>query len=245
MIANATKFHAIIINRCGRHKGTHKLKIAEAEIESEESVPLLGVDIYNKLNFNKHIGTLCKKSAGQLNAICRIKNVIGTEEIKILIQSFIYSNFNYCPIVWMLCSNNSMQKIERIQERATRLLYNDYTSNYDDLLHKAKNITMEVKRLRVLAIEVFKTLNNLNPPYMKEFFEKNGDTSNYPLNLKQQSHKFVTYGENSLRVLAPKIWNYLPDYFKLERSFSSFKKLIKTWTADFKCKCAMCTHLDK
>ena len=105
-------------------------------------------------------------------------------------------------------------------------------------------MTMEVKRLRILAIEVYKTLNNLNPPYMKELFEKNGAKSNYPLNLKMQSHKFVTYGENSVRVLAPQVWNALPEHFKLQRSFASFKKLIKTWTADFKCGCSMCSYLE-
>ena len=244
MIANASKFHAIIVNRCGRHTDTHVLNIAGEMIESEESVPLLGVEIDNKLNFGKHISSLCKKAAGQLNAICRIRNAIGGEETKILIQSFIFSNFNYCPIVWMLCSAESMRKIERIQERAYRLLHNDYTSSYDDLIHNLNDITMEVKRLRILATEVFKTLNNLNPPYMNEIFQKNGAKSNYPLDLKMQSHRFVTYGENSVRVLAPKVWNALPEYFKVHRSFESFKRLIKTWTADFKCGCSMCRHLD-
>ena len=244
MIANASKFHAIIVNRCGRHTGAHKLNIAGELIESEDSVPLLGVEIDNKLNFGKHIRNLCKKAAGQLNAICRIRNVIGREETKILIQSFIFSNFNYCPIVWMHCSTESMRKIERIQERAYRILHNDYTSTYDDLLHQINDTTMEVKRLRILAIEVFKTLNNLNPPYMKEIIEKNRENSNYPLNLKMQSHRFVTYGENSIRVTAPRVWNALPEYFKVQRSFESFKKLIKTWTADFKCGCSMCNYLD-
>ena len=31
---------------------------------------------------------------------------------------------------------------------------------------------MEVKRLRTLALEVFKTLNNVNPEHMKEIFHK-------------------------------------------------------------------------
>ena len=76
MVANPDKFHAIIINRCGRHKDFHKLHIAGEEITSEAFVRLLDIDIDYKLNFGKHIGALCKKAAGQLNAICRISRDI-------------------------------------------------------------------------------------------------------------------------------------------------------------------------
>ena len=50
------------------------------------------------------------------------------------------------------------------------MLTNDYNSDYKDLLEITKTSTMEVKRLRTLALEVFKTLNNLNPDFMKDIF---------------------------------------------------------------------------
>ena len=56
----------------------------------------------------------------------------------------------------------STNKIESIQKRAFRLLYNDYTSNYDSLLAKANKPSVEIKRYRILAMEIFKTLNDLN-----------------------------------------------------------------------------------
>ena len=77
--------------------------------------------------FYEHISKLCSKSAGQLNAICRIGHLIGLEERKILINSFIYANFNYCPLVWHFSSRKSINKIENIQKRALRFLLNDYS----------------------------------------------------------------------------------------------------------------------
>ena len=47
---------------------------------------------------------------------------------------------------------------------------NDYINDYKDLLEITKTSTMEIKRLRTLALEVFKTLNNLNPDFMKDIF---------------------------------------------------------------------------
>ena len=70
------------------------------EITTEKVVNLLGIDIDYKINFNKHIGILCKKAAGQLNAICRMNKYIGENEKLVLIQSFVQANFNYCPLVW-------------------------------------------------------------------------------------------------------------------------------------------------
>ena len=84
MSENPTKFQAIIINKCGRFSDLHKLKIDGKEITSEKFVKLLGIDIENKLNFETHIGKLCKKAVGQLNTIGRINRFIDCEERKIL-----------------------------------------------------------------------------------------------------------------------------------------------------------------
>ena len=63
-----------------------------------------------------------------------------------------------------------MKKLERIQERSFRLLLNDHESDYDQLLAKVKKPMLEIRRIKLLATEIFKTINNLNPSYMKEIF---------------------------------------------------------------------------
>ena len=50
------------------------------------------------------------------------------------------------------------------------MLYNDYTSTYDSLLAKPNKPSMETKRYRTLALEICKTLNDLNPTYMQDLF---------------------------------------------------------------------------
>ena len=60
------------------------------------------------------------------------------------------------------------KKIEKIQERALRILYNDFSSDFESILNQSGKSTMEVKRLRTLALEAFKTLNNMNPESIKE-----------------------------------------------------------------------------
>ena len=60
-----------------------------------------------------------KTAASQLNALKRLRSYILEEKTrKILIQSFVLSHFNYCPLVWYFTTAKQLQKIERIQERA-------------------------------------------------------------------------------------------------------------------------------
>ena len=89
-----------------------------------------------------------------------------------MLNSFVYSNFNYCPIVWHFCSAKLVEKMEKIQERDLRILYNDFFRDYESILNKCGKSTMEVNRLRTLALEFFKTLNNMNPEFMNEISYK-------------------------------------------------------------------------
>ena len=65
-----------------------------------------------------------------------------------------------------------MNKIERIQYRAIQFLYNDYDSDYNTLLKKSDKCSIEVRRLRTMASEIFKSLNDLNPSFMKIYLTK-------------------------------------------------------------------------
>ena len=119
------------------------------KINSESSVLLLELEIDSELNFIKHIFKLCNNSAGQLNAVNRFNRYLGFEKKKLLINSFIYSNFNYCLLVWRVCSKNSLNKIENVEKRALRFLLNHYECGYKTLLKKGDKYTMELRRLRI------------------------------------------------------------------------------------------------
>ena len=189
MIVDPDKFQAIAIKRSNKMKYSYSLNINQEVINSENCVKLLGVEIDNKLSFEKHISTLVKKASNQLNVISRIQKFMGFKEKEILLNSFVYSNFNYCPLVWHFCSAKSVKKIEKIQERALRILYSNFFSDF------------EVKRLRTLAMEVFKTLNNMNSEYMKEIFHKTAFTTYRHLNLEVNKNHTTKYGNKSLRCL--------------------------------------------
>ena len=122
MIVNPEKFQAMIIDKKGQHNNPSEINIDGKKINSQSSVHLLGLEIDSKLNFDKPISKLDNKSPGQLNALNRLNRYLGFEEKKILINSFIYGNFNYCPLVWHFCSKTSLSKIENIYWK--KVMYN-------------------------------------------------------------------------------------------------------------------------
>ena len=69
------------------------------------------------------------------------------------------------------------------------------------------------------------------------------DNSRHQNDLINQESKAFTYGQCSLRVLGPKIWNALPTEMKDSVSLVVFKNLIKTWDGP-SCECKLCKAID-
>ena len=133
------KTHSIIIDKKKQDHTKDTFEIGDKVIEASPSVKLLGVQIDDKLNFNLHITNICRSAANQLNALIRLKQFLSFEAKKVPVNSYFYSSFNFCSLVWMFSSAKSLNKIESLQKRALRYLYSDYESPYDTLLAKSGN----------------------------------------------------------------------------------------------------------
>ena len=150
----------------------------------------------------------------QLNAIFRLAKFMGNNKKIAMINSFVYSNFNYCPLVWHFCSCESSQKLEKIKKRCPILVLDDCKSHYGNLIKKNGTIAIEIKRLQTFVNEIFKKINNINPSYMKNIFTPKTNSKIRPHDIIVRHHNTVTYGDKGLTVLGPKIWNKLPTNIK-------------------------------
>ena len=107
---------------------------------------LLGVTIDSELKFEYHITELCFKDSKKRYALCRILSCMSLEKRRILMKAFIESQFNYCPLIWMLHSRILICKVNHIHERALRTLYSDYKSSFTELLDKDSSFTIHQQK---------------------------------------------------------------------------------------------------
>ena len=156
---------------------------------------------------------------------------------------FLFS-FSLCSyLLFALFSAKSLNKVESLQKKAVRFLYEDYVSSYEELLPKTGKETMKVNRLRSLCIEIYKSINNINPTYMNELFKlrKTSRVVRSKLNLDRPAINQVSFGDKNLRYYGSKIWNSLPFHIKSSENLEAFKNIIKNWN-DVSCKCKACQY---
>ena len=139
---------------------------------------------------------------------------MSQKELEVVLNSFIHCNFNYCPIVWHFSTNKSIEKIENIRKRCLRLTLNDYKSDYKTLLDQSGKKSMKIRRIKTLAIEIFKTVYEPIPNFMKTIFTSKTNARVRPFDLLFKSRNTEKYGSKSLMALGPKIWNRLPEKIK-------------------------------
>ena len=189
-----------------------------------------------------------------MNALARITPYMELTKRRILMNAFFDSQFNNCSLIWMFHSRNLNNKINRLHERCLRVIYNDKTSSFEQLLENDNSVSIHHRNIQTLGIEMYKVsnglcktkikckTNGLSPEIMNEIFQIR-EESRYNLRYTSQFtippiHS-VYNGRESVSYMGPKIWELIPHAFKQINSLSGFKKAIKEWKPS-NCPCRLC-----
>ena len=109
------------------------------------------MEIGRNLNFGDHVISLCKK-AGKLAVLVRLSKFISFKQKRILMKTFVESQCGYCPLTWMFHSRKVNSKINHLQERSLRIVYNDYINSFEDLQKKDNFFEIHHKNIQSSAI---------------------------------------------------------------------------------------------
>ena len=88
---------------------------------------------------------------------------------RILLNTFIESQFSYCPLIWMFHGRKLNHKINHIHERALRLVYNDYTCRFENLLLMDGSVSIHHRNIQKVATEMFKAKSILSPELTQSY----------------------------------------------------------------------------
>ena len=132
---------------------------------------LFGVYIDYELKFDTHIETLCEKVGKNLLALSRVIKFMSTNQRQLLMRSFTMSQFSYCRLTWMCHSRNINNQINKLYECALRLVYNDKSSSFRELLERDKSVTIHEKIIQVLLTVIFKVKSGVESKIMTYIFK--------------------------------------------------------------------------
>ena len=153
---------------------------------------------------------------------------------RLIMNAFIFSQFGYCPLVWVFHSRKRNIHINNIHEGALRIVFRDYESTFQQLLKQSKSISIHQRNLQIPATEIFKTKNGLNPVIMEDVCKFKNLTCNFrnAETLNRNNVNSVKYGTETITSLSAKIWKVLPYNYKELTSLSTYKSRIKNWEID-------------
>ena len=103
-------------------------------IETSGTVELLGIKLDKNLIFSEHVSDFLKKANQKLHGLARISKYLSHDKLKIIMTTFIQSQFNYCPLIWMFHNRTLNNKINKLHERALRLVYKNENLSFVELL---------------------------------------------------------------------------------------------------------------
>ena len=193
----------------------------------------MGVEIDERLSWDKHIEAICKKVSAGIGAIRRVKPYVPANTLEIIYKALVEPYFEYCSPLWDNCGKTLQERLQKFQSRAARVITGaSHDIRSTDVLDNLSWETLDVKRFYSKSILMYKILNDYTAPRLQEFFSKSVFQNTYNLRnddtdlaLPKAKREFL---KRSFRYSGAKLWNSLSPGAKSCETLHSFKRHIRT-----------------
>ena len=135
----------------------------------------MGIVIDNQLIFDRH--EICVKANNKLSVLTRVIKNLDLQKRRIRVKAFCESQFKYCSLVYMLHTRQLNKIINRLHERALRLIYDDYNETFEKLLERNRFFTTHENNIQQFAIEMFKVKHCLVSEVFENMFVMNNNST--------------------------------------------------------------------
>lgn len=193
----------------------------------------LGVYFDSSLNMQNHINNLSQGLFCELRKIARLSPFMSTESMKVLITSNVLSRLDYCNSLFSGLTEESLKKLQRVQNHAARLIFKKRKKDHiTPLLIDLHWLPIKFRIQHKMATLCYKCLNGSAPKYLSDLIEiyepsRSLRSSNQKL-LKEINCKTKKWGNRAFSISASRIWNSLPLSLKQANTEKTFKNQLKT-----------------
>ena len=237
LLINPDKSKCMLIGTKGRTASKQlKIQLNNKEISECSTVKLLGVHIDNDLKWRTHTEELAKQMNSRLFLYRRLCEFIPRSLMATLYHSLFQSKFDYCLTLWGSCALKNLNLLQRIQNRAARII----TKNFDRDVNSVEIVgnlgwmTMEQRFKYFVLLLTYKCVNNFAPVYLTNMLTAAQDEHFHATRLAITKGFTLPrikteYYKGSFRYQAAKLWNSLPSNLRCSSSVNSFKQRLKSF----------------
>ena len=188
-----------------------KIKLGGKEITRTNATKSLGVIIDEHLRWKEQIDSISTKVSRAIGIIRRVKKYVSQDTLELMYCSLVLPYFDYCSLVWDNCSQTLKDKVQKLQNRAARVITGD---NYDirssDILKKLGWNNLQDRRNSQTINYVTQALFKKCPEGINQMFHVS-DNDNYNLRSNDLvlglSKPNTNAMKRSFSYAAAKIWN--------------------------------------
>ena len=235
MAANTTKTKAALITtwqkRLSLPEDQRQLQVSMngESLENVTSDKLLGVTIDHNLSWKQHIQNIASLVNSKLALLRRIKRYMPLSTRKLFYDTHILPHMDYCSTIWG--SSPHVKNLLLTQKRAARVIL-----DIRDICHPSKDMFRTLKWMPIhdrityrKVTMVYKSLNDLTPPYMRNMFKYVKDTHGRTTRASVKNDLYLPPGKHkevytsSFAYSAALAWNNLGLNIRVKSSLNSFK----------------------
>ena len=235
---NVAKTQSMLIATKPKHRTLNNaaeklhLKIRGSELDVVNKTKYLGVHVDNSLDWKEHIKTVSTKVSRAIGFLKHAKNILPIASLKTLYSSIVEPHFRYCCSVWGCCGTTDIDQLQKLQNRAARIVTNSsFGAPSRPLIESLGWKTVRELVDQDSRLMVYKSLNGLAPQYMSDLFTRNSACSSRNLrNTKTDlrlPRKTSANGQKCFSYRGAKLWNNLSAEIKQAPSFAVFKQNIQ------------------
>ena len=210
---------------------TSKVNLNDTVLDEVKEFKDLGILTDNNLSWNSHIDMITAKANRMLGLIKRTCRDLKDEStLKTLYCSLVRSNLEYCSVVWCPFTKRNVNKIERIQRRATRFILKS-NEPYDVRLSRLNLLTLAKRRFVADVTFLFNALNGNLDVNFSQFLDFYSQEDRYLLrhfDIKSLKKKYARTNilKNSFFYRIVDEWNSLPFDVRSASNVHKFKAAV-------------------
>ena len=207
-----------------------EIRIDDQIIKRVDHTKSLGLTIDAQLSWGKHVEQICKKVSSAIGALKRVRPFISKETSIQIYNALIMPHFDYCSPVWDCLSGYLSDKLQKLQNRAARVITKSpFDASSNQLLSTLSWERLSLRRKKQKALMMYKTMHDLAPKYLQSLFSQRHSA----YNLRNSEGRLTlskpnaNYLKRSFSYSGAMLWNNLPKNLKNAASVEHFKRNIK------------------